>query len=69
MLFSTDPKLVRPPKLSEQVAQFLADEIAKGSFKAGENLPSEAELASRFKVSRTIIREALARLEFEGVIE
>ena len=69
MQFSTDPKLVRPPKLSEQVAQFLADEIAKGSFKAGENLPSEAKLASRFKVSRTIIREALARLEFEGVVE
>ncbi len=69
MQFSTDPKLVRPPKLSEQVAQFLSDEITKGPFKAGENLPSEAELASQFNVSRTIIREALARLEFEGIVE
>ena len=69
MQFSTDPKLERPPKLSEQVAKFLSDEIAKNSSKTGENLPSEAELASRFNVSRVIIREALACLKFEGIIE
>jgi GntR family transcriptional repressor for pyruvate dehydrogenase complex len=69
MGFSTSLKLDRPPKLSEQVTQFLSDEIAKGSFKPGENLPSEAKLASRFQVSRTIVREALARLEFEGIVE
>lgn len=69
MPFSSHPNLLRPPKLSEQVAQFLADEISKASLKAGDTLPSESDLASRFNVSRTIIREALARLEFEGVLE
>ena len=69
MQFSTNPKLLRPPKLSEQVAQFLSDEIAKGILKTGENLPSESELASQFDVSRTIIREAIARLENDRIWE
>lgn len=63
------PRLLRPPKLSEQVAQLLAEEITKGSLRPGDALPSEAALASQLGVSRTIIREALARLEFEGILE
>lgn len=69
MHLSTDRKLQRPPKLSEQVAELLADEIERGVFAPGEALPSEAGLASELGVSRTIVREALARLEFEGVLE
>jgi GntR family transcriptional repressor for pyruvate dehydrogenase complex len=69
MQLEVDKKLSRPPKLSEQAAQLLADEIAKGSLRPGEALPSEAKLASQLGVSRTIVREALARLEFEGVLE
>ena len=68
MEFSTEPKLSRPPSLAEQVARFLIQEIDSGSLKPGDSLPSEADLASRFSVSRTIIREALARLEFEGYV-
>ncbi len=59
----------RMPGLSEQVAKFLASEIEKGSFQPGEMLPSEAELSSRFEVSRTVIREALARLKYDGLLE
>jgi len=68
MVFSSEPKLTRPPSLSEQVTHFLMEEIDKGALGPGDSLPSEAELAARFGVSRTIVREALARLEFEGYI-
>jgi GntR family transcriptional regulator, transcriptional repressor for pyruvate dehydrogenase complex len=68
MEFSSEPRLSRPPNLSEQVAHFLIEEIENGTLRPGDSLPPEAELASRFDVSRTIIREALVRLEFDGYI-
>ena len=64
-----NPKLVRAPKLSEQIAQYLQSEISEGSLGVGEKLPSEAILCKRFGVSRTVVREATARLEFDGYIE
>jgi GntR family transcriptional repressor for pyruvate dehydrogenase complex len=69
MKFSTEPILKREPKLSEQVADFLASEIKKGSFHSGEKFPSEAELTYRFNVSRTVIREALVSLKARGILE
>ncbi|MBW1981782.1 MAG: FadR family transcriptional regulator [Deltaproteobacteria bacterium] len=69
MKFSKEPNLVREPRLSEQVADFLAAEIELGSIRPGESLPSEAELSYRFNVSRTVIREALARLKQQGILK
>lgn len=62
-------ELVRAPKLSEQIAQQLTTEIKKGAINEGEKLPSEATLSDRFNVSRTVVREAIACLEFDGLIE
>ncbi len=62
-------KLVRAPKLSEQIAKLLMDEIMEGSIGVGEQLPSESDLCSRYDVSRTIIREATGRLEYDGFLE
>jgi GntR family transcriptional repressor for pyruvate dehydrogenase complex len=64
-----DPKLIRAPKLSEQIAHYLQTEISAGTLPVGEKLPSEALLCKRFGVSRTVVREATARLEFDGYIE
>jgi len=69
MKFLKKPRLKRVPNLSEQVAEFLAAELERGSIQPGEALPSEAELSERFEVSRTVIREALARLKYEGLLE
>lgn len=67
--FHAQQKFKRAPKLSEQVADFLVSEIKKGSLRPGENLPSEAVLAEQFSVSRTVIREAFARLKYDGLLD
>lgn len=51
------------------VAQELLAYIATGLYQPGDKLPSERELAQRFGVSRTVIREVLAALRIAGVIE
>ncbi len=62
-------KLKRALRLSDQVADLLFDQIKSGVYKSGETIASEAELAAQFGVSRTVLREALARLKYEGILE
>lgn len=50
-------------RLSDQVAQQLAAEIAAGRLAPGEKLPSESRLVEQFAVSRTVVREAVSRLK------
>jgi DNA-binding FadR family transcriptional regulator len=59
----------RAPKLSDQVVDFLKSEMNRGLFGPGEYLTSEAELAAHFGVSRTVIREALGKLKYDGLLE
>jgi GntR family transcriptional regulator, transcriptional repressor for pyruvate dehydrogenase complex len=61
--------LGRAPNLPSQLARMISDEIVGGRFKAGERLPTERELAETFGVSRNVVREAIARLTFEGTVE
>lgn len=62
-------RLRKPRRLPEEVAAILRDEIQKGTFEAGERLPSEMTLAKEFDVSRTVIREAMARLQYDGLLD
>ena len=50
-------------RLSDQVAQQLRAEIKAKRLAPGAKLPTEAELAAQFAVSRTVVREALSRLK------
>jgi DNA-binding FadR family transcriptional regulator len=50
------------------VALELEKEILRQTFRAGMVLPPETELATRFKVSRHILREAISRLVAKGLI-
>ena len=59
----------RPPNLPSQVARMISDEILAGRFRAGDRLPTERELAESFGVSRNVVREAIARMRFEGAVE
>jgi GntR family transcriptional repressor for pyruvate dehydrogenase complex len=56
-------------RLSVQVAERLAAAIQGGHLKSGDKLPTEAQLVEQFKVSRTVVREALSRLKSLGLIE
>jgi GntR family transcriptional repressor for pyruvate dehydrogenase complex len=56
-------------RLSVQVAQQLAAEIAAGRLAPGDRLPTEAQLVGQFRVSRTVVREALSRLKSLGLVE
>jgi GntR family transcriptional regulator len=51
-----------------QLAELLEHEIVSGRWEAGLRLPSEFELCVHFGVSRTTVRQALGRLEQEGLI-
>src|SRR5512133_381817 len=51
-----------------QLAELLEQEIASGRWEPEARLPSEPELCSHYGLSRTTIRQALARLEQEGLI-
>src|SRR3977135_3866553 len=59
-----------PPQISRtaQVADWFAREIRAGHLTSGEKLPTEQELIGQFKVSRTVIREAMASLRSEGLV-
>ena len=54
--------------LWEDVADGLRASIASGSYKPGETLPSEKELAGQYEVSRDTVRRALSRLTQQGLL-
>ncbi len=62
-------KLVRTSRLYEQIVQQIEASIVKGDLKAGDQLPAERELAQRFGVSRTAVREAVKALREKGLVE
>jgi DNA-binding GntR family transcriptional regulator len=53
--------------LSDSITESLRDAIFGGHFRPGERL-AEAQLATRLKVSRAPVREALTSLEQEGLV-
>lgn len=54
--------------LSTIVAESLTAKIRSGALQPGTQLPTEAELCSAYDVSRTVVREAVARLRSEGLV-
>lgn len=66
---STDIKTERRPKLSERVVAALRDQILRGQIPSGQKLPTESQLTETFGVSRTVIREAIATLAADGLVE
>jgi DNA-binding FadR family transcriptional regulator len=49
------------------IAATMRDDILRGQYRCGERLPSERDLAERFGVHRSTVREAFKRLEQLGV--
>lgn len=61
--------ILRPQRLSEEVGTVLEQRIRSGEFAPGDKLPTEASLAGQFAVSRAVVREAIARLKADGLVE
>ncbi|MHA6262541.1 FadR/GntR family transcriptional regulator [Arenibacterium sp. CAU 1754] len=57
------------PTLVAGLAKALRDAIAAGEIAIGEKLPSEAALTVQYGVSRTVVREAIASLRADGLVE
>ena len=56
-------------RLSDQVLEHLTQLIMERSLKPGDELPSEAELAVNYQVSKPVIRVALNQLSAMGIVE
>jgi GntR family transcriptional regulator len=52
-----------------QLENVLREKITAGTFVAGEKLPTESEMIEQYKVSRITVRQTLAALAEEGLIE
>lgn len=59
---------VKSTRIYEEIVRQIRALIADGQLKSGDRLPPERDLAERFRVSRTSVREALRALESTGLI-
>lgn len=59
---------IKDTPIFERIEQFVREGIASGVYAPGAQLPSETELATRFKTTRATVRQALSRLVFEGTV-
>jgi DNA-binding FadR family transcriptional regulator len=52
-----------------EIVASLNEQVQQGHLQAGDKLPSESEIMAQFEVSRTVVREALSRLQAAGAVE
>lgn len=64
-----DLRIERKPKLAERVVATLRAQIVGGQIMPGQKLPTEGQMTETFGVSRTVIREAMASLAADGLVE
>ncbi|MGW0762381.1 GntR family transcriptional regulator [Streptomyces sp. NPDC002814] len=62
-------EIQRPGALYQQVAAAIREAILSGEFAPDSLLPSEAQLMARYGVSRPTVRNAIAALRAEGLID
>ena len=60
---------VKSTRIYEEIVRQVKQLIADGKLKSGDQLPPERDLAERFMVSRTSVREALRALQSRGLVE
>ena len=62
-------RAIKASRLYEQIVQQVEESILSGQLKPGDQLPAERDLAQRFGVSRTAVREAVKALREKGLVE
>ncbi|MBL8306786.1 MAG: FadR family transcriptional regulator [Rubrivivax sp.] len=58
----------RPRSLAQGLVEALGDRIRDGRLAQGAKLPTEAAIMEEFGVSRTVVREAISRLQAAGAV-
>ena len=53
----------------DQLRRLIVDGIARDGLQPGDPLPGEHRLCEQYGISRTVVRQALAQLEHEGLVE
>lgn len=59
----------RPRNLAQGLVESISERIRGGDIRPGDKLPTESEIMRQFGVSRTVVREALSRLQASGLVE
>jgi len=59
----------RPRTLAHELVEALGDRIRDGRLATGDKLSTEAALMAEFGVSRTVVREAISKLQASGLVE
>lgn len=62
-------RIDRPRRLPDEVARSILGAIESGQLEPGSRLPTEADLARRFGVARTVVREAISLLRYDGIVD
>jgi GntR family transcriptional repressor for pyruvate dehydrogenase complex len=60
---------IKSTRIYEEIVRQVKTMVTEGRLKSGDRLPPERDLAEKFVVSRTSVREALRALESLGLIE
>ena len=55
--------------LTEKVVATLSDEIRRGTLRPGDRIPTEVAMMKQLSVSRSVVREAISRLQAANVVE
>ncbi|WP_088282189.1 FadR/GntR family transcriptional regulator [Ideonella sp. A 288] len=61
--------LTAEPTLADRIAAELAQRVRAGAYPVASRLPTEVALAAHYGVSRTVIREVIARLKSQGLVD
>jgi len=59
----------KPRSLALELVESLGDRIRDGRLATGDKLPTEAAIMGEFGVSRTVVREAISKLQASGLVE
>jgi len=73
MIIPIDPAANYTPlqaaRLYEQIVAQIENQVLGGKLRYGDRLPTERKLAGQFRVSRTVVREAVKVLQEKGLVQ
>ena len=59
----------RPRTVALQLVEAIGRRIRVGRWAADDKLPTESAIVAEFGVSRTVVREAISKLQASGLVE